>query len=87
MYYVKFFDSKNTTSGWVECTQVTPFDPIIIKKQTIPFSCKMIKNQGSKSGLQTLQYRLRKAIEWAEYCSGEDWNDEERLEYFQDRKK
>lgn len=80
MYYIKFFDAKNTTSGWVDFSQVTPFDPEIIMEQTISASCKLMNPI-------SLQYRLKKAIEWAKYASGEDWTDEERLDYFQDKKK
>jgi len=79
MYYVKFFDAKTTTKGWVHFTQVTPFDPESIMEQPITPSCKLM-NPG-------LKYRLKKAIEWGNYASGEDWTDEERLDYFQDKKK
>jgi len=79
MYFVKFFDIKKTTSGWVDFTQVTPFDPEILMEQPISPSCKLMN--------PALQHRLKKAIEWAEYVSGEVWDDEQRLEYFQDKKK
>ena len=79
MYFVKFFDIKKTTSGWVDFTQVTPFDPEILMEQPISPSCKLMN--------PALQHRLKKAIEWAEYVTGEVWDDEQRLEYFQDKKK
>ena len=71
-YYVKFFDVSKTTSAWVCSSSVTSYN------SESPLS-------QSENVIPLIRYRMEKAIEWAVYA--EDWDDEDRLEYFQDAKK
>ena len=71
-YYVKFFDVSKTTSAWVCSSSVTSYN------SETPLS-------QSENVIPLIRYRMEKAIEWAVYA--EDWDDEDRLEYFQDAKK
>ena len=71
-YYVKFFDVSKTTSAWVCSSSVTSYN------SESPLS-------QSENLIPLIRYRMEKAIEWAVYA--EDWDDEDRLDYFQDAKK
>ena len=71
-YYVKFFDVSKTTSAWVCSSSVTSYN------SESPLS-------QSENVIPLIRYRMEKAIEWAVYA--EDWDDEDRLEYFQDGEK
>lgn len=70
-YYVKFFDVSKTTSAWVCSSSVTSYN------SESPLS-------QSENVVPLIRYRMEKAVEWAVYA--EDWDDEDRLEYFQDAK-
>lgn len=71
-YYVKFFDVSKTTSAWVCSSSVTSYNSESPRSQ-------------SENLIPLIRYRMEKAIEWADYAV--DWDDEDRLEYFQDAKK
>lgn len=68
-YYVKFFDINKTTSSWIPSSCVTSYN-----------SGSLITSSEKFNGV--IQERVKKSIEWADYA--EDWEDEDRLDYFQD---
>ena len=72
-YYVKFFDIYSTTSAWVSASHVTIFNSEKLLNQS---ACTMTSKN---------LHRVKKGIEWAEYVV--DWDNNDRIDYFQDTKK
>ena len=72
-YYVKFFDIQSTTSAWVHASQVTIFNSEKLLNQS---ACTMTPKN---------LHRVKKGIEWADYVA--DWDNDDRMDYFQDAKK